>query len=189
MNKKIVSLTTAVILTVASAVPVFAAESPSTATVMTTPVTVSTQATVSNGYTLTVQDQTATATTPAESAALAQGIVIEATNGTGIAAAAAQPGLISLAKADILGNAKVKTALAARGLTGAIVNSGMLARADGKTARTRLNLATTGLVPGEKVSVLYYIPGDPTPHVATPAWRNGKLQITLPLPCIYNIVK
>ena len=91
-------------------------------------------------------------------------------------------------KADILKNTTVKSALAGRGITGAIVSSQTLARADGRSARTSLNLSTAGLVPGQRAAILYYLPGDITPRLAYPTWRNGKLRVTLPLPCMYNLV-
>ncbi len=189
MNRKIVSLTTAVILTVASAVPVFAASSPSTTTVMTTPVTVTTNIVATKGYVLTAQEEAAIATTPEEATALAAGVAVEGANGAGVVASAAQPGLIALAKADILKNAGVQSSLSKAGVAGLIVNAGVLANADGAAKRTTVNLSSTGLVPGEKVAILYYIPGDPTPHVVKASWKNGKLSVTLPLPCVYNIVK
>ncbi len=187
MNRKIVSLTTAVILTVASAVPVFAAGSPTTAAVVTTPVSVPAGVVAEKG--LTPEEQAAVATTVEEATALATGIVAEQSNGTAVAAAVAQPGLIALAKADILKNASVQRSLNRAGVAGFIVNAGTLARVDGKSARTTIKLSSPGLVPGEKVAVLYYIPGDPTPHVVKASWKNGKIQVTLPLPCVYSIVK
>lgn len=186
MNRKIVSLTTAVILTVASAVPVFAAGSPSTATVMTTVTTVPAEVAAAKG--LDAAEQAAVATTVEQAVALASGVTVES-SGTAVNAAVAQPGLIALAKADILKDAGVQKALKSNGVAGLIVNAGMLARADGKSARTTINLSSAGLVPGEKVAILYYIPGDPTPHVVNASWKNGKIQVTLPLPCVYSIVK
>lgn len=185
MNKKIVSLATTALMIVATAVPVFAA-SPSTSTVMATPVTVASKVAAAKGYALTPAEEAIVATTPEEAVALSQGLVVETAD---VMAVAVQPAEIALAKSDILKNATVQSALAKNGVSGVIVNSGMFAKADGTSGKKRVTLSSAGLVAGQKVSILYYIPGDPTPHVVKAAWKNGKLVVTLPLPCIYNIVK
>ena len=186
--KKLVSLTTAALVLAATALPVFAA-SPSTATVMSNPVTVSTEVAASKGYALSSVEQAVVATTPQQAVALSATTAVEATNAANAAlAAATSPEIIAMAKADILKNDSVNKAIVSRGLTGTIIASQNVARADGKSARTALNLATTGLTPGQKVAILYYLPGDLTPRLAYPRWRSGKLRVTLPLPCEYNLI-
>ena len=177
----------AMLLTVAFTVPVFAG-SPTTESVITTPVTVPTAVIAAKNYTLTPEEMALVATTLQEAIALANGVLADA-GGTPLAAVAASPELIAMAKADILKDITVRKALAQRGANGIIVNSGMLLRADGKSVRNTINLSTAGLVPGQKVVILYYLPGDIKPRIARPAWSKGKLRVTLPLPCIYNIVK
>ncbi|MBR6158747.1 MAG: hypothetical protein IKQ40_00495 [Lachnospiraceae bacterium] len=185
--KKLVSLTMAVLLTAAFAVPAFAA-SPTTQKVVVTPVSVPKEITVLKGYELTAEEQALVATTLEEAVALSTGVFAEA-GGTALTAVTSSPALIAMAKADILKDLSVRTALAKGGAVGIIANSGMLLRADGKSARNTINLSSAGLVPGQKVAILYYLPGEVTPRVAYPVWKNGKLRVTLPLPCIYNIVK
>ncbi len=186
--KKIVSLATAALMLAATALPVFAA-SPSTSTVMNNPVSVATNVAAAKGYALNAAEQAAVATTPEQAVALSVTTVVESTNASNAAmAVAASPAVIAMAKADILKNDSIKTALARRGVAGNIIASQTIARADGKSARTRLNLSTAGLTTGQKVAILYYLPGDVTPRLAYPTWRNGKLRVTLPLPCEYNLV-
>lgn len=185
--KKFVSLTMAMLLTVALTVPVFAA-SPTTDAVPKTSVTITTQIAAAKGYVLTAEEQALIATTLEQALALASGVLADA-NGVPLTATAASPELIALAKADILKNPALIKALKLRGVTGAIANAGMLASADGAVASKPINLTTTGLVPGQKAAIVFYLPGNATPHVARTSWKNGKLQATLPLPCIYNIVK
>ncbi len=186
--KKLVSLMTAALVLVATAVPVFAA-SPSTSTVMSTPVTVAADVAAVKGYALDAAEQAAVATTPEQAVALASTTVVEATNPANAAlSAATSPAIIAMAKADVLKNATVKSALTRRGLTGVILASQNVARADGKSARTTLNLSTAGLTAGQRTAILYYLPGDITPRLAYPTWRGGKLRVTLPLPCTYNLV-
>ena len=186
--KKIISLTTAMILTFAFALPTFAA-SPTTEMVNTTPVTVPASVTAAKGYILTPQEQALVATSLEEALALAAGVLAEADGGIPVANTAAAPALIAMAKADILKDAAVKRALASYKAAGIIVNSGTLAAADGRAAKKTISLTAAGLVPGQKVVILYYLPGEVTPRIARPVWKNGKLRVTVPLPCVYNIVK
>jgi len=164
MSKKIVSLVTAAMVMAATAVPVFAA-SPSTATVVSTPVTVSTSVAASKGYAVSAAEAQATATTPAQAVALAS---TAAVNTAGVATGAAAPAVVALAKLDILKDASVH----------------------GSTSTKRVSLTVAMTAPGEKVTILYYVPGDPTPKVLTATvGRNGAISARLPIPCVYNVVK
>ena len=186
--KKLVSLTTATLVLAATALPVFAA-SPSTATVMDTPVTVSAEAVAAEGYTLDAVEQALVATTPAQAVLLGSTTVAEPTNAANATLAVpADPATIALAKAEILKNDTVKAAIARNGLAGQIIATQTVARADGKSARTAMNFSTAGLTPGKRVVILCYVPGK-GPQVITARWRNGKLRATLPLPCTYSIVQ
>ena len=185
--KKLVSLTTAALMLAATALPVFAA-SPDTSTVMSTPTTVPTEVAASMG--LTAAEQALVATTPAEALALDATTAVESTGAANaVVEAAAAPAMVALAKADILKDASVKAAIASNGLTGQIVGSEVLARADGKSGRTTFNVTNAGLTRGKRVVILYYLPGDRSPRIYVPRWRNGKLRVTLPLPCTWNIVQ
>ena len=186
--KKLVSLTTAALVLAATALPVFAA-SPSTSTVMSTPVTVSADVAATKGYALDAAEQAVVATSPEQAVALGSTTAVEATTAANAAlSAATAPAMIAMAKADILKNASVNRSIVSRGLSGTIIASQNVARADGKSARTALNLSTAGLTPGQKTAIIYYLPGDLTPHIVIPRWRSGKLRVTLPLPCTYNLV-
>ena len=185
--KKLVSLTTAALMLAATALPVFAA-SPDTSTVMSTPVTLPAEVAAAEG--LTAEEQAAVATTPAEAVALSATAVVEATNPANAAlTAAASPATIALVKADILKNASVKAALTRYGLTGQIAASQIVARADGKSGNTTMNITPATIVRGKGVAILIYVPGERNPRVVRPRWRNGKLRVTLPLPCTYTIVQ
>ncbi len=184
--KKLVSLTTAALVLVATAMPVFAA-SPSTATVMNTAVSASTSVAAAKGYAVSPAEAAATATTPAQAVALSQTSTIDAING--VAEMATSPAVIAMAKLDILKDAKVNSTIIKNGGTGAIVSSAMLATADGRTVTRNVNLTVAGSTPGQKFTVVYYVPGDPTPRVLTATvGRNGKLRARLPIPCVYNLV-
>ena len=186
MSKKIVSLVTAAMVMAATAVPVFAA-SPSTATVVSTPVTVSTSVAAAKGYAVSAAEAQATATTPAQAVALAS---TAAVNTAGVATGAAAPAVVAMAKLDILKDASVQQAIIKNGGTGVIVASQLLANADGSTSTKRVSLTVAMTAPGEKVTILYYVPGDPTPKVLTATvGRNGTISARLPIPCVYNVVK
>lgn len=191
MKKKLLSLTTALLVSAAFAVPVFAA-SPDTSAVMTTPVSVPKAVTQAKGYTLTAEEEAAVATTPEQAVALAAGVTAEASGlgaGVIVGSVPTAPAIVSLAKTDILKNATVQRNLANRGVTGAIVKSAMLVASDGRSRTSNVNLSVDGLVAGEKVAIMYYVPGDVTPRFVNASWVNGKLRARLPLPCLYNIVK
>lgn len=189
MNKKTVSLITAAIMIVSSAVPVFAAASPTAANAVVTPVTVPQALAAAKGYTLTPEEEAAVATTPEEAAALAAGVTATTDGGVELVVSATAPINVSTAKADILKDSNVKAALKKNGVAGTIVNAGALTLSDGSTAKKTVSLSAAGLTAGQKVIILYYVPGDPKPHVVRASWKNGKLRVTLPIPCIYNIVK
>ena len=189
MRKRIISLAMAAFMIVATAVPAFAAGSPDTGKVNTNPVTVPSNVTASKGYTLTPEEEATVATTPEQAAQFAAGVVAQTNDGQLIVETAAEPAMVSMAKADILKDEKVKKSLASKGVTGTIVNAGMLYRTDNKTKKTTVNLSSANLVQGEKVAVLYYVPGDLKPHIVSAVWVKGKLRVTLPLPCTYSIIK
>ena len=184
--KKLVSLATAALVIAATAMPVFAA-SPSTATVVSTPVTVSTSVATAKGYAVTAAEAAATATTPEQAVALATTSAVET---AGVATGAAAPAVVALAKLDILKDANVQQAIIQNGGTGVIVASQLIANADGSTGRKAVTFTVAMTAPGEKVTILYYVPGDPTPKLLTATvGRNGKIRATLPIPCVYNVVK
>ena len=190
MKKRILALITAIALSAAMTVPVFAA-SPSTSTVMTTPVTVPTAVVAAKGYDLNPIEQAAVATTPEQAVALHEGTVAEANvalePGVLFGSLPADPAMIALTKADLLKNTALQKKLAKRGVMGLIVRSGMLSFSNGKTGRHTVNLSTAGLIPGEKVVLLVYAPGEMNPRVIKATWKNGKLRATDPVPCTYSI--
>lgn len=184
--KKLVSIATAALVLAATAMPVFAA-SPSTSTVMSTPVSVSTSVAAAKGYAVTATESAAVATTPQQAVALATTAAVET---AGVATGTAAPAVVAMAKLDILKDASVQQAIIKNGGTGVIVSSQLIANADGKTGRKSVTMTVAMTTPGEKVTILYYVPGDPTPKVLTATvGRNGKIRATLPIPCVYNVVK
>lgn len=184
--KKLVSLATAALVLAATAMPVFAA-SPSTSTVMSTPVSVSTSVAAAKGYAVTATESAAVATTPQQAVALA---TTAAVNTAGLATGAAAPAVVAMAKLDIIKDASVQQAIIKNGGTGVIVASQLIANADGSTGTKRVSLTVAMTAPGEKVTILYYVPGDPTPKVLTATvGRNGAISARLPIPCVYNVVK
>ena len=190
--KKIVALTMAVLLGAALCVPVFAA-SPSTSTVMTTPVSVPTAVVAAKGLVLSEAEQKAVATTPEQAVALAAGVVAETTEtlpgGVLFGAVPADPAMIALAKADLLKNATLQKNLQKAGVTGLMAASGQLLYSDGRKGKKTVNLSALGIMPGEKVVFLVYTPGDPSPRVIKATWKNGKLRAKLPGPCNYSIIR
>lgn len=185
--KKIVSLATAIIVAAATVVPVFAA-SPTTTKVMVTPVTIPAEVIAAKGYVLTPEEMAAIATTPEQAVALSLAALIEGSGSGMVLSAATSPAMIAMAKADLLKNAYIRALLLQRGVFGNILAASTLARADGKAVKTGITINAPGLAPGQKVAVMYYLPGDLTPRLAYPAWKNGKLNVTLPTPCTYNLV-
>lgn len=184
--KKLVSLATAALVLAATAMPVFAA-SPSTSTVMSTPVSVSTSVAAAKGYAVTATESAAVATTPEQAVALS---TTAAVNTAGVATGAAAPAVVAMAKLDIIKDASVQQAIIKNGGTGVIVASQLLANADGSTSTKRVSLTVAMTAPGEKVTILYYVPGDPTPKVLTATvGRAGTISARLPIPCVYNVVK
>ena len=184
--KKLVSLTTAALVLAATALPVFAA-SPSTSTVMSTPTTVSSSVAAAKGYAVSPAEAAATATTPEQAVALATTATVDPV--ADVAQTATSPAIIAMAKLDILKDAKVQSAIVKNGGTGAIVSSAMLSSTSGKASRRSVNLNVAGSTPGQKFTILYYVPGDTTPRTLTATvGRNGKLRATLPIPCVYNVV-
>ena len=190
--KKVISLTTALVLSVAMSVPVFAA-SPSTATVMDTPVSVPTAVVAQKGYTLTPEEQAAVATTPAQAVALAEGVTgevnVKLENGVLFGSLPAAPAVIAMAKADLLKDVELQKKLQKEGVLGLLMKSGMLSFSNGKTGTYTVNLNAAGLVPGEKVTLLVYVPGEAKPRVVSASWKNGKIRAKLPIPCNYSILK
>ncbi|MCR5267109.1 MAG: hypothetical protein K6E16_01140 [Lachnospiraceae bacterium] len=192
MSKKWIKVASAIVLSLTMTVPVFAA-SPSTATVMKTPVTVHPTVIAAKGYTLSPLEQAACATTPEEATALAAGLTSEVDAvlepGVLFGTLPTDPAVIAAAKADILKNASLQKALQKRGVAGTIVRSGTMSFSNGKTGSFSVSLNAVGLVPGEKVAILCYLPGDLKPRVVKATWKDGKLKAKLPVPCYYSIVK
>ena len=184
--KKLVSLATAALVLAATAMPVLAA-SPSTASVMTTPVSVSTSVAASKGYAVSDSEAAAVATTPQQAVALSTTATVDPV--AGLATGATSPAIIAMAKLDILKDAAVNAAVVKNGGTGLIVATQQLANVDGSTGRKTVSLTAAMTAPGEKVTILYYVPGV-TPKVLTATvGKNGKIRVTLPVPCVYNVVK
>ncbi len=192
MSKKWIKVASAIVLSLTMTVPVFAA-SPTTATVMKTPVTVHPAVIAAKGYTLTPAEQAACATTPEEATALAAGLTseVETTLEPGVlfGTLPSDPAVIAAAKADILKNTSLQKTLQKRGVAGTIVRSGMMSFSNGKSGSFTVNLSAVGLVPGEKVAILCYLPGDLKPRVVNATWKDGKLRAKLPVPCHYSIVR
>ncbi len=192
MKKRITALTTAVALSVAMALPVFAA-SPSTATVMNNPVTVPTTVAAAKGYNLTPAEHAAVATSPEQAVALAAGVTGEVDEaleaGVLFGSLPTDPAMIALAKADILKSASLQKNLKRLGVNGVIARSGLLSFSNGKTGTKTVSLSAIGLIPGEKVAILVYVPGDVNPRVVKATWKDGKIRAKLPVPCHYSIVK
>ena len=186
--KKIVSVITAMLVTVAFTVPVFAAPSPSTASVINRPVSASHQVAEAKGYSVTDEEAAAVATTLEEAVALSATAVVDPS--AGVLNLATSPEIIAMAKLDILKNPLLLSTVIRNGLTGRIVSSAMLTLPNGAAGVKNVNLTVAGTAPGQKVLILYYLPGDPTPrYVAATVRRNGKIRVKLPVPCEYNIVR
>ena len=144
--------------------------------------------------------QQALATTPLQAVALSAAATVAPvalSNGAAIAVAPADPGLVSLAKADVLFNSAVTAALARAGIgtNGAIptiTGAGTLAATDGRAiSRQTISLAVPGIASAQGVRIIVYTAdanGVMQPQVITPRFRNGQLQVTLPVPCEYNVV-
>ncbi len=191
MKKRVLALTT-LLLSVAMTVPVFAA-SPSTSTVMNTPVSVPTAVVAAKGYVLSEAEQAAVATTPAQAVALAEGVTGEVSTkfpeAVLFGSLPAAPAMISMAKADLLKDAQLQKLLAKFGVTGLIDKSAFLSFSDGRTGNFTVTLQDAGLVPGQKVALLVYVPGETKPRVVKASWKNGKISAKLPIPCNYSIIK
>ncbi len=188
MNKKIVSLAMTALLVAATAMPVFAA-SPATSTVETTPVTVSAAELTAKGYAdVTPAELQATATTLQQALALATTSVEDPI--ANVVEGAVAPNEIAMAKLDILKNPAIKNAVANNGGLGVIVTSKALASTNGKSSRKTVRSTIAGTVPGDKVTIVWYRPGDPTPHYKTATVRaNGKINFSLPIPSNYHVVR
>ena len=186
--KRIISVLTAAVVASALCVPVYAAGSPSTANVMKRQVTVSATVAAAKGYTLTTAEEAYVATTPEMAVALAAAGVVDAS--AGVLSGITTPELIAMAKLDLMKNPTLLQAIGQIKGTGAIISSSVLSYPDGHTGEKRINVTVAGTTPGEKVLVLFYNPGDPTPRfIKTTVRKNGKIRARLPIPCIYNIVK
>ncbi len=186
MSKKIVSLLTVVILTMVMTVPAFAAESPNAQAAMTMPVSVPADVALSKGYAVTPEVQVLTTTTIQQALQLNFGAVSDPVNG--VTEGASNPADIAMAKLDTVMNTALQSYIAKNGGEGIIVASKSLSAA--KAGTRRINIALAGANPGDKVTVLYYVPGDPNPHYKTATVKkNGKLGVKLPVPCTYHIVK
>lgn len=192
MKKRFLTLTTALILSAAMTVPVFAA-SPSTQTVMNTPVSVPKAVVAQKGYTLTEAEQALVATTPEQAVAMAAGVTGETNTklepGVLFGSLPAAPALIAMAKADLLKDAELQKLLQTEGVMGLMAKSGMLSFSNGKAGNFTVDLASAELLPGQKVVLLVYVPGELKPRVVRAVWKNGKIRAKLPIPCNYSILK
>ena len=187
--KKLVSLATAALVLAATALPVFAA-SPSTSTVNQTPVTATAADLTAKGYTdVTPAELQATATTLEQAMALELSSVLDAI--TNVAEAPVAPNEISLAKLDIIKNPAVNRVVVRNGGLGLVVSSKSLTSTTGRRQSRTIRSVVAGTVPGDKVTLIYYIPGDPTPHTRTlTVAQSGKIIIrNLPIPCNYHLVR
>ena len=186
--KKVISIFTSVILTLAVATPVFAAGSPTTVNVMKTPVSAPPAAVVVKGYTLTPIEQALIATTPEAAVALAACVVVDPVQG--VYSAVTAPALIALAKLDILKDAGVAMEIARIKGQGVIIASSSLSYPDGHSGKKTINIKPAGTTPGQKLVILYYLPGDVTPHtIRATVRKDGSIRVKLPIPCSYNIIK
>lgn len=162
-------------------------DGPTTSSVVNVAVTSAKQVSSTKGYVLNNEEKAAFATTNEEALALAQGITLE---DSGVINLACSPEMIAMAKIDILKNTSVNKSINGSGLQGLVVQAGNLAYADGRATRKSLTFEVGGTAPKDKVVILYYTPGDNTPHVVKATVRNdGKIKATLPVPCNYMIVR
>ena len=97
--------------------------------------------------------------------------------------------MISMAKADLLKDAELQKLLAKYGVTGLIDKSAFLSFSDGRTGNFNVTIQDATLVPGQKVALLVYVPGNNKPKVIKASWKNGKLSAKLPIPCNYSVIK
>ena len=202
-NKKILSVLVAVAMTAVLTVPAFAAGSSTASSAATTPVSAATAQVASRDFASAVTPavQSAVATTPAQAVVLSQTAPAESValrGGAAVAVAAADPSVIALAKTDILLNSSVQSDLAKYGVGGTngvanIIGAGTLAATDGRNiARQTITINALGVTSAKGVAILVYTPdanGVMQPRVIKPRFRNGKLVVTLPIPCEYNVVQ
>jgi hypothetical protein len=197
MKRKIVSIVTTAIVSAMMVVPALAA-SPSTTTVMSTPVTIPAADLTAKGYQVTPAEVAATATTPAQSIALAAGVTadvgdVQLPNGVVFASIPAQPASIATAKMDIMKNTDLQKSLAqcgvgTKGQTAVIKGAGQLGFSNGAKGVFKVGLTAEGITSAKNVAILVYVPGETAPRVIKPKFKNGKLEANLPVPCEYNIV-
>ncbi len=195
VNKRLSLAVASVLLSLALAVPAAAAPSPKTSPAPVNPVV-----TAAKGYSLTKPEEQATSTTVGEAAKLAEGITVEVqdvvsgASGTVLGQSFANPASISEAKADLIKNTAVQSELSKLGIgtngLATIAKSETIAWDNGAQGEIKTDITAEGLVPGEKVAFLVYVPGELQPRIITPTWlKNGKLRVQLPVPCTYHIVK
>lgn len=197
VNKKAISIITAVIMSTVLTVPALAA-SPSTTTVMNNPVSVPASVTTAKGYTLTEEESKATAVTAEKAVALSQGVEAEVVtalpDGVTFGSVTAQPVYISMANADILKNTAVQTRLNKLGIgtsaeqIPAVVRAGQLVFSNAAAGTYTVKLSIAGITSSKGVAIMVYVPGEVQPRVIRPRYKNGKLQAKLPVPCEYNVV-
>ena len=215
MKRKIFAVAVAMTLTLSLATTAYAASSPSSKSSSSSSSSATTAASTATtavgvpaaqlaardyGAAITPAMQQALATTPLQAVALSAAATVAPvalSNGAAIAVAPADPGLVSLAKADVLFNSAVTAALARAGIgtNGAIPTitaAGTLAATDGRAiSRQTISLTVPGIASAQGVRIIVYTPdanGVMQPQVITPRFRNGQLQVTLPVPCEYNVV-
>ncbi len=190
--KKIVAFLTVAALSVAFCMPVLAA-SPTTLTVMQKPVTVPKAVAASKGYVLSEEEEKLVSTTPEQAVQHAAGLTAETETklpeGVLFGSLPADPAMISLAKADLLKHTDLQKKLQKLGVNGIVAGSAQLLFSDGRTGRHTVNITAAGLIPGEKVALLVYTPGNPNPKVVKATWKDGKLRANLTLPCTYTVIK
>ncbi|MBR1892445.1 MAG: hypothetical protein IJ815_02795, partial [Lachnospiraceae bacterium] len=143
----------------------------------------------------------AAATTPAQAVVLSQTVAIAPvalSNGAALAATPADPSVIALAKLDILLNQSVQSELAKQGIGGTngianILGAGTLSASDGRAIKSQtISLDALGITSANGVAFLVYVPdanGVMQPRVIKPRFRKGKLQVSLPVPCEYNVIQ
>ncbi len=188
MSRKIVSILTAAVLSAVMAVPAFAAGSPDSANASAIPITVPAETAAAKGYTVTPEELQLTATSVNQAVQLA--LTAASDPVAGVAEGISNPADISLAKLDILKNVDLQKYIMNNGGIGLIVASKTLTSTDGKGGSRSFSISILGVNPGDKITILYYVPGDPNPHYETATVnKNGKISVKLPATCTYHVVK
>ena len=197
MKKKAVSIMVAVVLSTTFTVTAFAA-SPTTSSVMNTPVTASDSDNKAKGYTLTTEEKAATSVTAEQALAMSAGVTADVSadlsGGVTFGSVPAQPSSIAAANADLLKNEAVNKELkklgigATAGQPALIIKAGQLLFSNFASGTFTVGLDVDGITSAKGVALLVYVPGELQPRVIKPKWKNGRLESSLPVPCEYNVV-